>query len=316
MAERSELSLVRPPSAASVVPSRDEWATIYDMAKMLVPTGFLPSGIKTPEQATAIILKGKELSVPPMYALSNIVIVQGKPTCSAELMLALVHRDCGRDAMRVKHSDNTSCTVQWRQWGEVNEYRFTIEDAKQAGLLSNQTWTKYPAAMLRARCISAVCRMAFPGSIAGMYTPEELGAVVTVSPDGEVEVIQDDRHAAYVANAKPDEPTPIKTTAQLMDDAQGKEEAPAPLKVAKQRLWSEAKRRGMSKDLLNDYAAEQMGVDLEELAIGAVNDLCERLKAEADNDQLLDRLSNAPDDDGEFVDVAMFDTNSPDRFTR
>jgi hypothetical protein len=32
--------------------------------------------------------------------------------------------------------------------------------------------------MLRARCISAVARMAFPDSIGGMYTAEELGAEV------------------------------------------------------------------------------------------------------------------------------------------
>jgi hypothetical protein len=108
-------------------------------------------------------------------------------------------------------------------------------------------------------------------------------------------------------------PTPIKTTVQLMGEAQGKEEAPAPLKVAKARLWSEAKRRGLSKELLNDYAQEQMGAALEELAIGAVADLCDRLKAEPDNDALLDRLTNAPGDD--FVDVPMFGASDPDRFT-
>ena len=99
MAERNSLSLMRDTGSrvnnSSVVPSREEWTTMLDMASMLVKTGFLPAAIKTPEQATAIILKGIELSVPPMYALSNIVVINGKPTCGAELMLALVHRDHG-----------------------------------------------------------------------------------------------------------------------------------------------------------------------------------------------------------------------------
>lgn len=165
------------------------WAMTKEQAGMLVRTGFLPQSIKSPEQAIAIMMKGAELGVPPMYALSNIVVVQGKPTCSAELMLALVRRDHGTNAIRVKHSDNQSCTVEWKEWGEVNAYTFDIDDAKRAGLTNKGgVWTQYPAAMLRARCISAVCRMAFPESIAGMYVPDELGASVTIRDDGEMEV--------------------------------------------------------------------------------------------------------------------------------
>jgi len=37
--------------------------------------------------------------------------------------------------------------------------------------------------MLRARCISAVARMAFPDVISGVYTPEELGGSVQVIDD-------------------------------------------------------------------------------------------------------------------------------------
>jgi hypothetical protein len=160
------------------------WAMAQQQAAMLVKTGFLPQSIKTPEQALAIMMKGRELGVPPMYALSNIVIIQGKPTCNAELMLALVRRDHGSDAIRIALSTNEKCTVQWRTWGQVSEYSFTIDDAKTAQLvIPNSPWQKYPAAMLRARCISAVCRMAFPESIAGMYTGEELGGPSDIDDD-------------------------------------------------------------------------------------------------------------------------------------
>lgn len=164
------------------------WNMAKEQAGVLVKTGFLPQAIKTPEQALAVMLKGRELGVPAMYALSNIAVIQGKPTANAELMLSLVYRDHGKDAIRVAESTNESCTVEWKSWGEVKSYTFTMEDAKRAGLLSNQTWAKYPAAMLRARCVSAVCRMAFPESIGGMYSPDEMGADVIVTDDGIVEV--------------------------------------------------------------------------------------------------------------------------------
>jgi hypothetical protein len=180
------------PREATSLPSSSEWRTMVEMAGMLVPTGFLPNTIKTAEQAVAIILKGRELRVPPMYALSNIVVVQGKPTCSAELMLALIYRDQGDDAVVVEESTATACrlTYKRRTWAERRPFAFSIEDARTAGLAGKDTWKSYPQAMLRARCVSAVARLAFPDSIAGMYTPEELGASVRVTEDGAVEVDQ------------------------------------------------------------------------------------------------------------------------------
>ena len=172
----------------SVIPTTDEWSTIHSMAAALLPTGFLPNTIKTPEQATAIILKGRELQIPPMYALSNVVIIQGKPACSAELLQALIYRDHGDDALRFTESTNDACTIEYRRrsWKKPERYTFTIDDAKRANL-NSATWKQYPAAMLRARCLSAVARMAFADSIGGMHTSEELGASVTVV-DGVVEL--------------------------------------------------------------------------------------------------------------------------------
>lgn len=157
------------------------WGAMKEQASVLVKSGFLPTSINTPEKAIALMIKGRELGVPAMYALSNIHIINGKPVCSAELMLALVQRDHGHDAIRVATTDNTKCVVEYKQWGKVATYAFTIKDAEIAGLTQKGgNWKSYPAAMLRARAISAVCRMAFPASIAGMYTPDELGGDIVV----------------------------------------------------------------------------------------------------------------------------------------
>lgn len=176
--------------AGSLLPDPATWRTMTDMADALLKSGLLPEAIKTPQAAVAIIQKGSELGIPPMYALSNIVVIKGKPTANAELMLALIYRDHGDNAIVFTHSDATSCEVAYkrRSWSKAQTYEFTMADAQKASLLGNQTWQKYPAAMLRARCISAVARMAFPDSIGGMHTPEEIGADVDVV-DGEVVVV-------------------------------------------------------------------------------------------------------------------------------
>lgn len=179
----TDLALTRP----EPLMDHQSLKTMMDQAVRYVESGLLPNTIKTPQQALIVMAQGRELGIPPTVALRGIVVVQGKPTCSAELMMALVHRAYGQSAMRVYRTDNESCTIQYRQqgWDGVSEYTFSMEDAKRAGLLKNPTWNAYPAAMLRARAISATVRFAFPEVISGVYTPDEAGADFKVV-DGEV----------------------------------------------------------------------------------------------------------------------------------
>lgn len=179
----TDLALTRPDPTMD----RDSLRTLMDQAIRYVESGLLPTSIKTPQQALIIMAQGKELGIPSTVALRQIVVVQGKPTCSAELMMALVHRTYGQSAIRVFKTDNESCTVQYRQagWDGVSEYTFSMEDAKRANLLKNPTWNQYPAAMLRARAISATVRFAFPECISGLYSPGEVGGAVEIV-DGEV----------------------------------------------------------------------------------------------------------------------------------
>lgn len=215
------------------------------MAEVLLKSGFLPATIKTPEAAVAVILKGTELGIPPMYALSNVVIIQGKPTANAELMLALIYRDHGDNAAQFIETNADICTISYarRGWDVRRQHSYTIAEAKAAGLIKNGPWTSYPAAMLRARCISAVARLAFPDTIAGMYTAEELGAQVTVNTEGEVETVAvpepvQTARIAPVAVARPVRPN----MAQPMDITE---------------LWAAAKESGWSAGDVADQMLRQ-----------------------------------------------------------
>lgn len=170
------------------LPAADEWNTMLQMADVFLQSGLLPSSIKTPAAAVTIIAKGRELGIPALYALSKISIIGGKPACEAELMLAMIYRDHGDNAVIPVETDATHCTMQYKRrgWSEYRTHSFTIEEARAAKLTGKDTWQGYPAAMLRARCISALARIGFPDTLGGMYTPEELGARVVVNELGEV----------------------------------------------------------------------------------------------------------------------------------
>ena len=166
-----------PRTRLELFPRQEEWQIIRDTAQDLVTTGFL-TGIKTPAQAFHIILMGRELGVGPVTALGSINIINGKPSCSAELMQALIYRDHGDNALLWDESTNEVATLSYsrRTWAGRKIHSFSMTDAKRAGL-GGQNWTKYPASMLRARCVSAVARMAFSDVISGLSLPEEVGTL-------------------------------------------------------------------------------------------------------------------------------------------
>ena len=152
-----------------------------DLAQKLVASRLLPDSIKTPEQALAIMMKGKELGLLPMQAFAQINVIQGKPTLSPEGMLALIHQRFPKAVIKFVRLDRNGCEIHAaRHAGEdLTKIAFEEEDAKSAGLLGKENWRKYPRAMYRSRAVAEMARTIFPDAIAGAsYTPEELGARV------------------------------------------------------------------------------------------------------------------------------------------
>lgn len=235
---------------ATVLPSARDWETMMTMGETLFKSGVLPEHIRNAAAVVAIVQKGKELGIPPMHALQNIAFIKGKTTLQAELMLALVIRDEGAAALRVVKTDNSACTVAYRRAGNEGEYTFTIEDAKQAGLVrQGEMYTKYPAAMLRSRCISAVCRFVYPDIIGGMYTQEEMGA--TVSEDGEVIALPDE--TPLRATVEPQAPRPQPPAPSSLPPTRAPKASAAQITA----LWSVAHEKGVSDEQVREFLGER-----------------------------------------------------------
>ena len=225
----------------------DNLPALIDYSKALAASDLLPAEYRNkPANVLVAIEYGKALGLEPMSAIQGITVIKGKPTASAALMAGLVRR--AGHILRVTGNDKRAeCTII-RADDPDFEFKtiWTIERAKQAGLTSNQTWSKYPDAMLKARAISECARNACSEILAGVqYTSEELGA----EPDEQPTKVTAQRSSPITSKPitstvpkaeKPsivepdfDEPTPAEqpTLTVVEDeivDAEIVEETPAP----------------------------------------------------------------------------------------
>lgn len=193
------------------VPDVGTWQGIKMIAEDLFNSGLLPPHVKSPQAALLIVQKGRELGLPPTYALCNLYVLNGKVGAPAEVMLALIYRDHGDNALIVEHTDATRCVIRYKRrgWHDYKQFEYTIEEAKRAGLLQREVWQRHPAAMLRARAISAVARFAFPDSISGMYTPDELDEVEQITAAEQRIASEYQAHPVATEDAwEPEEPQP------------------------------------------------------------------------------------------------------------
>ena len=177
-----------PAPLAKTVPAYDNAAAFeprniseaLQLAKLLVQSRLLPKSVGTPEAAFAIIATGRELGMTAMQSLRSIHVIEGKPTLSADLVAALVKsRGDICKYFLLTQSTVTTATYETQRVGDPKPttMSFTIEDAQRAGLTGKDNWRKYPAAMLRARCITALARAVYPDLAMGIYDEDQLGPV-------------------------------------------------------------------------------------------------------------------------------------------
>lgn len=149
-----------------------ELPLVFQLAEKLVPTGMLPTWIKQPGQAVAIILAGRELGMEPMRALRSLQMVQGKVVEAADSQLGRFKAAGGR-ATFARLDDTCAELHLTHPNGDEHTETFTIAQAKAAGLTGKDIWQKYPRAMLRSRVITAGLKSVGWDGTVGEYDPEE-----------------------------------------------------------------------------------------------------------------------------------------------
>jgi hypothetical protein len=130
-------------------------------------------GMKTPEQALALMLLAQAEGLHPAIAARDYHVIQGRPALKADAMLARFQQAGGKVTWNAYTDTEVSGTFSHPQGGSIT-VAWTLAQAKAAGLTAKDVWKQYPRAMLRARVISEGIRTVYPGVSVGAYTPEEI----------------------------------------------------------------------------------------------------------------------------------------------
>jgi hypothetical protein len=120
-----------------------------------------------------------EMGLAPMQALQNIAVINGKPSVYGDALMALVQASpvCEDIEEFFEHEGTpnpVAVCVAKRKGRKPVTARFSVEDAKRAGLWAKQgPWTAYPKRMMQMRARGFALRDAFPDVLKGMITAEE-----------------------------------------------------------------------------------------------------------------------------------------------
>lgn len=200
--------------------------SMLEIAETLAASTIIPSALQgQPGNVFVIILTGQELGLSPMQAIRSINVIDGKPVLDAALIVGLIKASKACLEFRLVESTNERATYTTLREGDAKHttVTYTIADAKAAGLASKQNWQKHPAAMLRARCSSALGRAVYPDVVLNIYDQDEGEEMRRRAPVREPDAIDVAEEVAQVAaprvvdfpidEAAPPEPTPEEDAA-------------------------------------------------------------------------------------------------------
>lgn len=148
-----------------------------EFSKLISDSSICPVNFKgKPGDVLIAIQMGAEVGLKPIQALQNIAVINGRPSIwgDAAIGLVLASPVC-EDIIETSNEDGTiySCTAI-RKGHEPRTYTFSVEEAKQAGLLGKAgTWAQYRKRMLQMRARGFALRDKFADVLKGLILAEE-----------------------------------------------------------------------------------------------------------------------------------------------
>ena len=149
-------------------------------SEMLAKSQMVPRQYQNkPEDVLVAIQWGCEVGLAPLQSLQNIAVINGKPSIYGDAAMALVLASpvCEgiEESIENEGTPNPVAVCVARRRGRAPvESRFSVEDAKRAGLWGKQgPWTAYPKRMLAMRARGFAIRDCFADVLKGLITAEE-----------------------------------------------------------------------------------------------------------------------------------------------
>ena len=147
-------------------------------------------GIKTQEQAMALMLVAEAEGRHPATIVQDYDIIQGRPAIKSNAALARFQQSGGKIQWKTRTDTVAECVFEHPQGGSISII-WDIERAKKAELTSKDNWRKFLAQMLSARVIAEGVRAVFPACLNGFYLPEEVQDFKEIKQAEHIEVPQE-----------------------------------------------------------------------------------------------------------------------------
>jgi len=184
----TKLPIMAGGQVAAIVPKSVDEA--FRLAEAFCIAGMVPDSYKgrdnreTASRVMLGIMKGAEVGLPPVTALSNIYIVNNRPSLWGDAALALVQHHseylgCVETIEGKPETDDhkATCTIRRKTvTGEVvtTVRSFSWADAKRAALTNKGPWRQYPQRMLAMRARAWCIRDSFADALSGLQIREEM----------------------------------------------------------------------------------------------------------------------------------------------
>jgi hypothetical protein len=153
---------------------------LLKLADVLSRSGdMIPKGYQNNAPAiAAAMMRGLEVGLAPMQALSSIAVINGRPTMWGDALPALIQRAGHHIDVTYEGTGETLTAVATLTRGDTGKQvvrQFSMADAKRAGLLGKQgPWTQYPQRMLMHRARTWAIRDGASDALMGMQASEEV----------------------------------------------------------------------------------------------------------------------------------------------
>lgn len=152
----------------------------FRLAKALSSAGdMVPKAFQgKPEETMAAIIRGMEIGLAPMQALSSIAVINGRASLWGDAMPALMQRAGHHIDVEYEGAGDALVAVATLTRGDNGKQivrRFGLADAKRANLLGKAgPWQQYPQRMISHRARAWAIRDGAADALMGLQVAEEV----------------------------------------------------------------------------------------------------------------------------------------------
>ena len=164
-------------------------AQMQETAQALAKTSLAPAAYKNkPDDLLVAVMFGDSVGLSPAQAMQSVNVIQGRPSFSSECVVALCRSSPHfQDLYESITDDGTdeaeAVAIAYRKGCSPVTARFSVDDAKRAGLWGRGAWRNYPFHMLKVRARTTALKTLFADVLAGVASPVVPEAAVNTGPE-------------------------------------------------------------------------------------------------------------------------------------